>query len=208
MQTGPQAPGARVAREARDDELGALAACLARAFQDDPVTTYLFPDPGVRRRRLPRFYALVASEMRRSGRVETLPGVLGAALWRAPAAPGPHGLDALRLAVGMVGLLRARTRRARDFFERVESVHLREPHWYLGVLGTDPTSQGRGVGSRLLATGLARCDAAGMRAYLESSKRENIPFYERYGFEVTCELTTPEGPTVWPMVRPPRSAGK
>ena len=51
---------------------------------------------------------------------------------------------------------------------------------------------------------LARCDAARLPAYLESSKERNVPFYERHGFRVTGELTIPGGgPTLWLMWRNP-----
>jgi hypothetical protein len=42
-------------------------------------------------------------------------------------------------------------------------------------------------------------------AYPESIKAENVPYYQRFGFEVTGELDVPGGgPTLWPMWRPPR----
>ena len=82
--------------------------------------------------------------------------------------------------------------------------HYREPHWYLSTLGTDPEAQGRGLGSAMLAPVLGLCDEDGWPAYLESSKESNIPFYERHGFRVTGEIQVPDGPKLWPMLRPPR----
>ena len=79
--------------------------------------------------------------------------------------------------------------------------HLREPHWYLAVLGTDPEAQRMGLASAVLAPVLERCDREGMPAYLESSKAANIPFYNKHGFEVVDELCVPGGPSLWPMVR-------
>jgi hypothetical protein len=51
---------------------------------------------------------------------------------------------------------------------------------------------------------LDRCDAEGAPAYLESSNADNIPYYNRYGFDVTGEIVIPDGPSLWPMWRQPR----
>ena len=57
----------------------------------------------------------------------------------------------------------------------------------------------------VLSPSVARCDAAGEPAYLESSKERNVPFYERHGFKVTREVTiSGGGPTLWLMWRDPR----
>ncbi len=82
--------------------------------------------------------------------------------------------------------------------------HPKERHWYLQMLGTEPQWQGRGAGAEVMAPVLERCDDEGERAYLESSKERNIPFYVRHGFEVTAEVRVPRGPVVWAMWRDPR----
>jgi hypothetical protein len=51
---------------------------------------------------------------------------------------------------------------------------------------------------------LDRCDAEHAPAYLESSNPDNIPYYNRFGFEVTGEIVMPDGPTLWAMWRRPR----
>jgi ribosomal protein S18 acetylase RimI-like enzyme len=61
-----------------------------------------------------------------------------------------------------------------------------------------------GLGSALLAQVLARVDADGMPAYLESSSERNLAWYGRHGFEVTGEVAIPGGPRIWPMWREPR----
>jgi GNAT superfamily N-acetyltransferase len=88
--------------------------------------------------------------------------------------------------------------------EFIEKRHPSEPHWHLGVLGTDPPAQGRGLGGAVMAPVLDTCDRDGLPAYLESSKDRNVPYYRRFGFEVTEELRYPGGPTVWAMWREPR----
>ncbi|WP_143860746.1 GNAT family N-acetyltransferase, partial [Nocardia cerradoensis] len=74
----------------------------------------------------------------------------------------------------------------------VPVAHPREPHWYLAVLGTLPGVRGQGYGQALMRSRLDRCDAEGIPAYLESSKPQNVPYYERFGFDVTGTLAAPQ----------------
>lgn len=85
----------------------------------------------------------------------------------------------------------------------VAPFHPRSPHWYLAVLGTDPSAQRTGIGSALIKPTLRRCDTDGIPAYLESSKEANISFYQRHGFRVTQEIKVPQGPMLWAMLREP-----
>ena len=95
--------------------------------------------------------------------------------------------------------------RAMGAFSMVEKMHPTEPHYYLLAIGVDPSKQGRGVGSSLLAPMTERCDRERMGAYLESSKERNVPLYERFGFKVRDEVRLPGGgPSIWPMWRDPR----
>jgi ribosomal protein S18 acetylase RimI-like enzyme len=57
-----------------------------------------------------------------------------------------------------------------------------EPHAYLSLLATRPTHAGHGHGQAHLAADLARWDAAGLPAYLESSNPVNDHRYARQGF--------------------------
>lgn len=78
------------------------------------------------------------------------------------------------------------------------------PHAYLWFVGVRPEAQGLGVGSRLLAHGLARVDEKGLPAYLESSSPANVPLYRRHGFEVVEVLKArPDAPEMWAMWRKP-----
>ena len=89
--------------------------------------------------------------------------------------------------------------------ERMSGFHPREPHWYLPLIGVDPARQGERLGNQLMAHALARCDADGLPAYLESSNPRNIPFYERQGFDVLGKIQVGSSPTIVPMLRKPRA---
>jgi GNAT superfamily N-acetyltransferase len=96
-------------------------------------------------------------------------------------------------------------RALRLLFE-IDSLHPKEPHWYLATLGTEPAHQGQGIGSALLRSLLTRADDEGVPAYLESSKDRNVPLYARFGFEVIDEYRSKVGsPPIWRMWREPRA---
>ena len=86
----------------------------------------------------------------------------------------------------------------------MEEFHPKEPHWYLPMIGVDPSRQGQGYGSALLKAALKRCDADGLPAYLESSNPRNVPLYERHGFEVIGEIKPDDHPGLTPMYRAAR----
>ena len=193
-------------REVTSGEFGSVGHALSLAFEDDPVMAFLFPDARTRRQRLTSFYALVIPLIAGHGLVQADAGVHGAAVWMAPSPPRAGRLEGAWLALRMLFTLRGSAGRANALNATILPARVQEPHWYLALLGTEPSHQGRGVGSALLAPTLERCDREGRLAYLESSKESNLPFYERHGFEVVCELTVPGGPSVWPMARTPRES--
>ena len=79
-----------------------------------------------------------------------------------------------------------------------------EPFWYLGVLATHPSAQGTGLATAVLQPVLAQADAAGVDAWLETSKPGNTEFYARRGFIERIEVEIDGGPTTWWMRRPAR----
>jgi ribosomal protein S18 acetylase RimI-like enzyme len=84
--------------------------------------------------------------------------------------------------------------------EQMGHYHLKEPHWYLPMIGIEPTQQGKGHGSALMQHVLAQCDRDRLPAYLEASKPANVLFYERHGFEVLSTIQIGASPPIFPMV--------
>ena len=192
-------------RALRADDVVPLAAAQARAFYDDPLQAWALPDESTRLDVLTRLFEMMI-------RVVSLP--LGesytddsrsvGALW---APPGRWLVDAPEAAQlePMAMIVADRLPWMRRSWEAISSVHPEESHFYLSGLGTDPPRQGQGLGSAALAPVLARCDADGTPAYLESTKERNNAFYERHGFAVTGTIAIPpDGPTLWAMWREPQ----
>jgi GNAT superfamily N-acetyltransferase len=167
---------------------------------------WLFPDNAARVKTLPRVFAtLTRYHHLAGGGVEVAPtgATIGAAALWDPPGRWKHSRHEELLAVP--ALLRAFGRRvpkALEVAETMQREHPEEPHWYLAVIGSDPAVRGAGYGRALMRSRLDRCDAEHAPAYLESSKPDNIPYYQRFGFDVTSEIKLPDGgPPIWPMWR-------
>lgn len=192
-------------RKATESDVGPLSKTLARAFEDDPVMTFLYP--GLHR--MERFFGGFELKLHLpNGGVYATDDHSGAAIWAPPGKWRTSFRDVIGVTPGLLRVTGTRLVRALRTMTAVEGKHPKEPlHWYLAVLGTEPSMQGKGVGSALLQPVLERCDTEGTPAYLESSKESNIPFYRRHGFEVTEEIQLPNGPKVWGMWRDPQPPG-
>jgi ribosomal protein S18 acetylase RimI-like enzyme len=191
-------------RRALPEDVPGLAASLARAFADDPVASYIFPDGSLRETGLRRFFTL---QLRHNylprGEVYTTSERDGAALWLPPS-PEPARFSDVLAHAPLVSLLAGRFLATRRLARMLVAHHPQNRHYYLGTLGTDPLHQGRGVASALLQPVLAHCDSSATPAYLECSRLENVAFYARHGFTVTCEVLAPDGgPPLWLMWRRP-----
>ncbi|CAN5889057.1 GNAT family N-acetyltransferase [soil metagenome] len=196
-------------RPARRSDLRSLSQTLGRAFYDDPVMTWMLPDPAHRAKGLPRMFATMTRHHYLSaGRAELATDgsdVAAAALWDAPGHWKQTRLEGLLMMPGFIRAFGSRTAVGQEVADLMKKHHPEEPHWYLSVIGSDPAHRGRGFAWALMRSQLERVDAEHAPAYLESTKVENIPYYQRFGFDVTGEIGLPGGgPTMWAMWRVPR----
>jgi GNAT superfamily N-acetyltransferase len=198
------------ARRATHADVRALSKTLGRAFFDDPVMCWMLPDADARRRKLHKlFEALTRHHHLARGGVEVAPdddgGIGGAALWDPPGEWRQTRGEELRAMPGLLLAFGRSLRRGLVAEEMMKAAHPEEPHWYLAIIGSDPDVRGKGFGQVLMRSRLDRCDADHAPAYLESSNPDNVPYYQRFGFEVTGEITLPDGgPSLVPMWRPAR----
>jgi ribosomal protein S18 acetylase RimI-like enzyme len=195
-------------RRARREDFAPLARTLARAFYDDPVTAWFYPNAARRMSHARRFFAIRLRQLADQQLIFTTPDHCGAALW-APPGLWREDLRQSLMLMPMLPVLLPRIVRSTRAVREIEQRHPVAPHYYLSVIGTDPRRQGAGVGSALLAPVLQRCDADQVAAYLESSKESNLSFYARHGFEVIERIDlAQEGPPLWLMWREPMQAGR
>lgn len=189
------------------DQIPQAAATLGRAFHDDPLQQYILPDEDERRTLGAPLFERVVRYSQSSGRVLTTPGVDGVALWTPPRTPPMSGEAAVAAGFsdlpGIIG--ENAVKRFADFFAAIEPYHHRDAsddHWYLAVLGVDPSQQGRGIGHALIQPILAEADAAGVACYLETAQPTNVGFYVTQGFEVLVDAVEPvSGVRFWTFRR-------
>lgn len=193
-------------RELSPGETDAAAAVLGRGMRDNPLHVRAFgASPDQRERTLTRIFQGVLRQYIPKGAVlgafssGTLVGVC------AMVEPGrcqPTGGERLRLlpeAIAGAGL--GGTVRLLKWVGTWARHDPREPHWHLGPVGVERHLQGQGIGGALLRGFCQRMDALGAMAYLETDKRENVAFYERFGFQVQAQEPVLEAPN-WFMARP------
>ena len=179
-------------------------------MRDNPLHVQAFgPDPEVREQTLTRMFQGVLPHYGPKGVIlgafdgGTLVGVCGM-VRPGRCQPGPG--ERLRLLPGLVsGSGVGGTARLLSWTGAWSRLDPPEPHWHLGPVGVERHLQGRGIGSALLRAFLARIAGQRAAAYLETDKRENVRFYERFGFTVATEAPVLGVPN-WFMIRPEESS--
>ena len=181
------------------------ARAIAAGFFDNEIWVWLLPRDRQRRRLLPRHYrAMLRRVHLRRGATWTTPETEGAAIWFPPGTLTLTRAERLAEIASLLPGALPNLRRIARWEGLIQRHHPREPHWYLETLSVAPASQRGGIGTALIEPGLARADAEGLPAFLETQRESNIPFYRRFGFELTEEISLPDSPPLWLMWRPAR----
>jgi GNAT superfamily N-acetyltransferase len=184
-------------------------AVLARAFQHDPLYSYILAKPDERRSRTPAMFTAVVRYSMLYGDCTTTRDLAGVACWLRPGRTTVTLWRIVRAGLGLQTSVARFSAPARQRFLSVmgyaEETHKRlmtRPHWYLWALGVEPDCQGQGIGTAILRPVLERADRDGTPCYLETQTEANVRFYERRGFAV-LEAGEVPGHRVpfWTMVR-------
>jgi ribosomal protein S18 acetylase RimI-like enzyme len=183
------------------------AGVLARAFQHNPGVCALLHDVPIAQR-----LALIEPAMRGFTRAAARAGaasviqqqgkIVAVSLAFPPRAYPPALATEL---VMLSGVLRAGLRRALRFQALdawIRTRHVREPHWYVWLLGVEPEMQGRRLGSELLRAISQRAERDAVPCYLETDKPSSVRLYERHGYVVQLQEDVPKlAFRLWYMLR-------
>ena len=177
-----------------------LADVLTMAFADDPAARWLYPDADRYRYDFPDFVRVFGGNTVELGTAYRVDGDVACALWLPPGEVSDEA--------GLVDHVERRIEAHRHdeviaVFEAMGQAPPTQPHWYLPLIGVEPTFQGYGFGSTLLEHVLKGCDRVGMPAYLEATSPRNIALYERHGFRRLEPVRVGTCPAITPMWRAP-----
>ncbi|MBI2169103.1 MAG: GNAT family N-acetyltransferase [Actinobacteria bacterium] len=185
-------------------DVPAAAQCLARAFYDDPVCRFVWPDDSRRAERAGRSFRRQIDALWARREVHADDDFRCVAVW---ARPDEWQIPTGALLKILPTWLRARVPvAALAAYIRTDALHPEEPHWYLEFLGTAPEHRGQGLGGRVIEPVLRQADEEGVAVWTWSSNRQNLAFYHRQGFEVLDELPfATGGPPIFPIRREPQA---
>ena len=192
----------------KGSQIKPAAEMLARAFQDDPLFGYFFPDASERKGKLPYIFKFLIRYGVCYGEVcATSPNLEGVAVWL-PSEKADMALWrvirsgglSLLFKLGIKSILRQMS--ATDYMFSIRKRHTPFRHWFLQSIGVDPMFQGKGYASTLLKTMFARMDKEHLPCYLETQSEKNVSIYQHYGFKVVEEVTiTGTEISHWAMLR-------
>ena len=182
-----------------------LVGVLNRAFERDAIFEYVQPQEQRRTRIAGLFHKASVRYAHQFGVVDVAPQGAGLALWLPPGAEHLTLPRMLRTGFGSLGLSLGvalpRLLHVDSQLSQMHNAHAAGRHWYLFLLGVDPAFHGQGVGSQLLAQGVARAKAQGLPVYLETQTEANVAFYTRRGFTVQEQRVIAPGLTTWALTQ-------
>jgi GNAT superfamily N-acetyltransferase len=174
---------------------------IVLAFSADPVARWCWPEPHRYLTHMPGFVQAFAGRAFQHGGAYCTDDQAGAALWLLPRVHADEDALGDILQRTLVGSVRADLLAVMG---QLATYHPSGPHWYLPMIGVDPTRHGQGYGAALMTHALEQCDRAHVPAYLESTNPRNTSLYLRHGFQALARVQVGGSPPFTPMRRPAR----
>jgi len=184
-------------------DVDAAANSLAKAFMNDPLQNYTFPDEQERKERSPAHFKAGVEYGMRFGEVYITSQAEGVVVCLPPnkteITPERAEEGGLTRLPELMGEEQAgRFFSVLEFIGTYHNQDVPEPHWYIMILGVDPVHHGKGWGKTLLEPVMKKAEANGEPVYLETAQPANVSFYEKQEFRVLREVIDPQsGLKLW-----------
>ncbi|MBN1399093.1 MAG: GNAT family N-acetyltransferase [Bacteroidetes bacterium] len=175
-------------------DINKAADCLSSSFMSYPVFVYLFPDITARRMKLKKVMTFLIKLAQKKGEVISFPNCEKCiSIWYFPYNKSISFTDAVQ--AGIIQLIFAlgikdfrKFMKLKNFRYDIRNGLLKNNKYYfLDMIGVNPDYQKKGLASSLLDNKLKAIKNAGVKCYLETSNKENIAFYNKYGFKIIYE---------------------
>ena len=199
--------------------VGAAAEMLARAFEDDPLGVYLFPDPSARRKVLPLMYRSMVEVALARGSVYATSERLEGIFWVTPApdlSPGDRShtrsrgrarrrastlaiIRAIARAVTMlwqlptVSTVRRGLRLGRGASAMGPYSRAHAGCMRLNVVAVAAAYRGQGLGGRMVRAVCREADRTGACCVLDTESEANVRMYEHLGFKLDVKVEAVPG---------------
>jgi GNAT superfamily N-acetyltransferase len=188
-------------------QLKPAAEMVARAFRDEPLGVYLFPDLAEREKKLPGIFRSRLIYGLLYGGAVVFPNLEGVVVW-VPSERSHRtlwrdirsGRTAMLFSLGRKA--RARWKALGAYVGAMKKRHVPAAYCYGLLLAVDPAYQGQGYGGALLKAVLAEADREHRPCYLETLSQRDVSFFEHFGFSVVEEGLLPGTELkLWAMMR-------
>jgi ribosomal protein S18 acetylase RimI-like enzyme len=190
-------------RTATPEDLAIIVDTAARSLGADAMLRWSFGEERFEER-IRLHFTHYDGENTRHGWIQTAADGAGIAVWIPPDAREEHGAIGPAPPGGEAEILGDHAYRHAAFWGWVEEHEPAEPLLYLSHIGVAPERQGEGLGSALMRDGLASGDHLDVPTWLETSRVDNVAYYERFGFRTVVDEDAPDGgPHIWFMRRDP-----
>jgi GNAT superfamily N-acetyltransferase len=162
-----------------------VVATVVAAFRDDPAFRFFFPSDY--ERQATAFAGMLFDTRVAGSSTWVADGGAAVAMWDRPRNVGDGRDDDIegRLADEIDADALERIIR---YEQAVDRMLPQQPHWYLGILATDPDHAGQRLGRSVMRNGLIEAGRAGVPAALETTNPTNVQRYEAEGWQITAEV--------------------
>jgi ribosomal protein S18 acetylase RimI-like enzyme len=190
------------------DHVEKAVSCLVNAFANDPQVAYFFPvRPEARPYLVKEFFVILLEARLKLGMpvLQLMEGdsVLGVVMGYDTRRPEWPPSQAKRLSA-FESVNEGLVDRFTQADKIMEGLKPASPHYYLGVVGMNPTAQGRGKGRVLVDAflSLSDLDTLSDGTFLETANPHNLAFYQHFGFEIIGQGSLDNSTSLWCLFRP------